>query len=140
MNSTHRLNYDQLEEKFHQILGRFFVTFAGVELNLSLRVGSAGTFADKLERFLDLAEAQASKHDDEFCEIVSWYMAADSIREARNIFAHGRWGILSTVQLIAHISGYPPETQRERRFSLTELEAFVKDAELLNKELIKFRW
>ena len=139
MKSIDRLNYDQLEGQFHQILGRFFVTFAHIELNLSLRVGGAGSFADKLGRFLDLAGTQMSNHDDEFFEIASWYMAADSIREVRNLFAHGRWGILPAAQLIAHVSGYPPETQLERHFSLTELEAFTEDAELLNKELVNIR-
>jgi hypothetical protein len=81
-----------------------------------------------------------SNHDDDFCTSVAWHMAADSIREARNLFAHGRWSVLPAAQLIAHVSGYPPEAQPERRFSLTELEAFVKDAELLNKELVKIAW
>ena len=138
MRSTNQLNYD-LEGQFHQILGRFFVTFASIELNLSLRVGGAGSFGDKLDRFLGYFGAQTCNNDDEFCEIVSWYMAADSIREVRNRFAHGRWGVLQAVQLIAHVSGYPPDEQLERRFSLMELEAFVKDAELLNKELVKIR-
>lgn len=139
MNSTDRLKYDELEAQFHQVLGRFFTAFAGVELNLSLRVGGAGSFADKLERFLESAGALMNNHD-EYCEAASWYMAADSIREVRNRFAHGRWGILAAVQLIAHVSGYPPEIQPERRFSLSELEAIVKDAELLNKDLMRIRW
>ena len=139
MNSTDRLKYDELEAQFHQVLGRFFTTFAGVELNLSLRVGGAGSFADKLERFLESAGALMN-NDDKYCEAASWYMAADSIHEVRNRFAHRRWGILAAVQLIAHVSGYPPETQPERRFSLSELEAIVKDAELLNKELMRIRW
>lgn len=140
MKLTDQLNYDQLECRFHQLLGRFFVTFAGIELNLSLRVGGAGSFADKLERFLDIVASQMSNHDDDFCASVAWYMAADSTREVRNLFAHGRWGVLPAAQLIAHVSGYPPETQPERRFSLTELESFVKEAESLNKELMKISW
>jgi hypothetical protein len=139
VNSTDRLNYDQLEAQFHQVLGRFFVTVASIELNLSLRVGGTGSYSEKLERFLDFAGAHMNNHDDEYCEALSWYMAADAIREVRNLFAHGRWGILPAVQLIAHVSGYPPETQSERRFSLPELEAIVKEAELLNMELAKIR-
>lgn len=137
---TDQLIDDQLEIRFHQLLGRFFVTFAGIELNLSLRVGGAGSFADKLERFLDIVVPQMNNHDDEFCASVAWYLAADSIREVRNLFAHGRWGVLPAAQLIAHVSGYPPETQPERRFSLAELDALVKDAELLNKELVTITW
>lgn len=140
MISTIQLSYDQLEEQLHRLLGRFFVTFAGVELNLSLRVGGVGTFGQKLERFIDVFGGQLSHHDEEFCKISAWYMAADSIRETRNLLAHGRWGILPNVQLVVHVSGYPPEKQAERRISLRDLEALVRDAELLNNELMKIVW
>lgn len=42
--------------------------------------------------------------------------------------------------LVAHVSGYPPEKQADRRICLRELEALVRDAELLNKELMKIAW
>ena len=135
MISTIQLSYDQLEEQLHRVLGRFFVTFARLELNLSLRVGGAGTFGQKLERFIDVFGTQLSQDDEKFCKISAWYMTADSIRETRNLLAHGRWGILQAVQLVVHVSGYPPETQGERRFSLPQLEALVTDAELLDIEL-----
>jgi hypothetical protein len=64
-------------------------------------------------------------------------MAADSIREIRNLLAHGRWGYLPQVQRVVHVSGYPPDAQVERHFSLSGLEAIVKDAELLQNELIR---
>lgn len=140
MISTIQLGYDQLEEQLHLVIGRFFVTFARVELNLSLRVGGAGTFVQKLERFIDVFGTQFSQDDEEFCKISAWYMAADSLRETRNLLAHGRWGILQAAQLVVHVSGYPPEEQAERRFSLLELEALVKDADLVNKELGKIAW
>jgi hypothetical protein len=140
MLSNNQLSYDQIEEQLHRSLGHLFVTFAGVELNLSLRVGGAGTFGQKLERFIDVFGAQLSDNDEEFCKISAWYMAADSMRETRNRLAHGRWGVIPNVQLVAHVSGYPPEAQDERRFPLSELEALVKDAELLNEELRKIAW
>jgi hypothetical protein len=67
-------------------------------------------------------------------------MAADSMRETRNLFAHGRWGILQNAQLVAHVTGYPSNAQVERRFPLSGLNNLVKDAELLNKELTKIAW
>lgn len=140
MLASIQLSYDQIEEQLHRLLGRFFVSFASVELNLSLRVGSAGTFGEKLKRFIDDFGAQLSDSDEEFCKISAWYMAADAMRETRNRLAHGRWGILPQVQLVVHVSGYPPQAQTERRFSLTELDTLVKDAELLNKELSKIAW
>lgn len=134
------MSHDELEEELHRLLGRFFVTFAGVELNLSLRVGCGGTFGEKLERLIDSLGVQCSPNDDDYCKILAWYMAADSMRQIRNRLAHGRWGYLPRMQLVVHVSGYPPVAQDERRFSLVELEAFVQDAELLNKELRKMRW
>ena len=140
MTSTVRLSYDQLEEQLHRLFGRFFVTFASVELNLSLRVGGAGTFGQKLERFINVFGTHVSHSDDEFCRVSTWHMAAESIRETRNLLAHGRWGIHSAGQRVVHVSGYPPDTQVERRFSLVELDVLVKDAELLNQELSKIAW
>lgn len=140
MTSTNRLDYDQLEEQLHLLLGRFFVTFAGIEFNLSCRVGGAGTFGEKLERFINVFGVQVSHSEHEFCEMFAWYMAADSIRETRNLLAHGRWGIYSAGQRVVHVSGYPPDTQVERRFSLAELDVLVKDAALLNEELSKIVW
>lgn len=134
------LYYEQMEEQLHLLLGRFFVTFARVELNLSLRVGDSGSFSHKLERYIDDVGSRFSDNDEEFHKIATWYMAADSLRETRNLFAHGRWGILQNAQLIAHVTGYPPNPQVERRFSLSELNSLVKDAELVDKELTKIAW
>jgi hypothetical protein len=53
MSPDGSLSYEQMDEQLHLLLGRLFVTFAGVELNLSLRVGGAGSFSQKLERFID---------------------------------------------------------------------------------------
>lgn len=134
------LRSEQIEEHLHLVIGSFFVTFARVELNLSFRVGAAGSFNQKLDRFIDDVGAKFSDNDEEFCKIAAWYMAADLMRETRNLFAHGRWGILQHAQLVAHVAGYPPEAQVERRFSLSELGTFVKDAELLDTELTTIAW
>lgn len=129
------LKSSEIEARLHSILGRFFVVFARVELNLSLRVGGDGSFADKLARLL----SESGELDDEntFCKTLAWYMAADSVREMRNLLAHGRWGFLMHSQQVAHVSGYPPDPQKERRFSLPELEAIVRDADLLHLELAR---
>ena len=133
-------HYKQMEEQLHHLLGRFFVTFARVELNLSLRVGDSGSFSEKLERYIDEVGSRFSDNDEEFHKIATWYMAADSLRVKRNLFAHGRWGILQNAQLVAHVVGYPPNTQVERRFPLSELNSLVKEAELVDKELTKIAW
>lgn len=140
MSSDVPLYYEQMEEKLHLLVGRFFVTFARVELHLSLRVGGSGPFSQKLGRFIDDVGARFSDNDEEFYKIATWYMAADSLRETRNLFAHGRWGMLQNAQLLAHVAGYPPNAQVERRFALSELNSLVEDAELVDKELAKIAW
>lgn len=135
--SNVQLNYQEIQDFTRFSLGRFFIAFASVELNLSLQVGGAGTFQDKLEHFYEMAIAQYADSDIHFCEISAWYMAADSMRKMRNRFAHGRWGFVTQTQSVVHVSGYPPDPQDERRFSLAELDSIVKDAELLGEELFK---
>jgi hypothetical protein len=139
-SSSTQLDYYEIQDFFHRSLGHFFVAFASIELNLSLRVGGTGTFQDKLERFLDATNAQQSENDTQYCEQVAWYMAADSIREVRNRFAHGRWGVLVVSQSVVHVSGYPPAVHDERNYSLVELRSIVADAELLSVEVCKFNW
>lgn len=104
---------------------------------LSLLVGDAGKFQDKLERFLETGIALHPDNSAHCCEVFAWYMAADSLREVRNRFAHGRWGFHTQTQIVIHVSGYPPADQDERRFSLAELDSIVMDVELLNNELSK---
>lgn len=135
--SNVQFNKQEIQDFTHCALGRFFIAFASLELNLSLQVGGVGRFQDKLERFYDMAIAQYPDSDTYFFEISAWYMAADSIRTLRNRFAHGRWGFLTQAQSIVHVAGYPPDPQDERRFSLAELDSIVKDAELLGEELSK---
>lgn len=140
MSSATYFSYEQIEAELHRLLGHFFVAFAGVEMNLSLRVGGDGTFAEKLDRFIDVFGGRFSNDDDAFSRIAAWYMAADSLREVRNRLAHGRWGILPHAQLVVHVSGYPPEVQTERRFALWELDALIAHTDTLNKELAKLPW
>lgn len=131
--STIPLDCFELEEKLYPILGRFFVGFARMELNLSLRVGGNGTFNTKLERLLQ--SASEANGEEIFCKILAWYMAADAMREMRNRLAHGRWGYLAHLQQVAHVAGYPPDPQDERRFSFDELDAIVRDVQLLSNDL-----
>lgn len=128
------MDHNELEARLHTILGRFFVSFARMELNLSLRLGGDGTFFEKLERLLN-SPIEATDSEDRFCKILAWYMAADSMRELRNLLAHGRWGFLVQLQQVVHVSGYPPGRQAERLFSFDQLDTIVRDVELLGNEL-----
>jgi hypothetical protein len=130
------LDRDQMEARLHSMLGRFFVTFARIELNLSLRVGGKGSFAKKLKRLLALP-LESGESEELFCKIQAWHKAADSLRDMRNLFAHGRWGYHVYMQQVIHVSGYPPAPQPERRFSLSELDGIAKDAELLSEEFCR---
>lgn len=124
-----------LEDSTYRMLGEFLVAFARVELNLSLLVGPDGTFGDKLDRFF--AVAHNGLADTRSFEMVAWFMAADSLREVRNRFAHGRWGFIDRTQTVVHVSGYPPGRQIERRFSLAELDGILQDTKSLASEICK---
>jgi hypothetical protein len=137
MSPNVQLNNHEIEEVTQGLLGRFFIAFARLELNLSLQVGGAGTFQDKLERYYEVAISQFGDSDVHFCEISAWYMEADSLRNLRNRFAHGRWGFHAQEQIVVHVSGYPPDLQDERHFSLSELDSIVKDAESLGNKRFK---
>lgn len=122
-----------LEDNTYRMLGEFFVAFARVELNLSLLVGPDGTFAEKLDRFFAVADSGMA--DNQFFEMAAWFMAADSLREIRNRFAHGRWSFIDRTQTVVHVSGYPPATQIEWRFSLAELHAILQDTKSLASDI-----
>jgi len=129
---------EEIEDETHRLLGRFFIAFARIELSLALRVGPDGTFHDKLEEFLNTAVSLIGDSTAQFSEVMVWYMAADSVRENRNRFAHGRWAFHAHTQSVIHVLGYPPAHQEERRYSLLELSAIVTETELLNAEFCKF--
>ena len=135
-----RLYRDELVSYTDSFLGRFFRTFAALELNLSLRVEGGGSFKEKLDRFLELEIAKHGESDLRYCEVFAWYMAVDSLRDIRNRFAHGRWGFHTHSQSVVHVAGYPPEPTDERRYSLLELDLMVKDAESLSYELLKIAY
>lgn len=132
------LTHEEIEDETHRLLGRFFIAFARIELSLALLVGADGTFHDKLEEFLNTAVSLRGDSATQFSEVMCWYMAADSVRETRNRFAHGRWAFHTHTQSVIHVNGYSPAHQEERRYSLPELRAIVTETELLNAEFCKF--
>jgi hypothetical protein len=76
--STVPLDLDQMEARLHSMLGRFFVTFARIELNLSLSVGGEGNFAKKLGRLLALP-LESGENEELSGKIQAWHKAADSL-------------------------------------------------------------
>lgn len=113
-----QLSQQELQDHTYRSLGRFFIAFARVELNLALLVGGAASFQDKLERFLETAIVQDGNND-QFYEISAWYMLADWMRETRN---HGRTLALGLPHAYAKSSACLPlsaGSSNERRYSLT---------------------
>ena len=135
IGSNVQLNHEEIQDVTRRFLGRFFIAFASVELNLSLQVGGAGTFEQKLERFYKIFTPADSdlRHD----QISAWYTAAHSMRLMRNRFAHGRWAFLTHTQTVVHVAGYPPDPQDELLLSFGELDSIVKDVEWLGEELVR---
>lgn len=136
-SSVPKLTSNEIEDETHRLLGRFFTVFAKIEFNLALLVGPEGNFHDKLQGFLNTANVRLDDSHPQFCEVMAWYKAADSVREIRNRFAHGRWTFHAPTQRVIHVLGYPPARQDEKRYSLMELQAIVRAAESVNIELCK---
>lgn len=60
------LDSKQIEEFTQKFLGRFLIAFARMELNLTLQVGAAGNFQEKLERYYNMAMAAYGDRDEHF--------------------------------------------------------------------------
>ena len=134
LGSNVPLDLGEMEARLHSIVGRFFVAFARIDLNLTLRVGNDKSFSAKLARLRSLV-LEVGDNEETVREILAWVKDADSLREIRNLVAHGRWGYLVRFQQVALVSGYPSAPQAERHFSLDELAAIVSDAESLGNAL-----
>lgn len=149
-NSEVRLSRTEIAELLYRCLGRLLVVFANIELNIAVSLANAwddgklsgdfrtmdqAKFYEKLELFFALLVAECGEDDDRYCEYFAWYMAADSIREARNRFAHGRWAFLEHAQSVNHVAGYPDAKQDERHYSFDQLNAILDEAELVRRQL-----
>lgn len=94
-------------------------------------------FQDKLENFIHISVMNKDRNDIHYQQCFEWYQAADSVREARNRFAHGRWAFLRNEPHIVHVAGYPDGKQDELRLSLADLNDIVEAAVSVDEGLAR---
>lgn len=158
MHAVTLLTEEELEDGASRLLGKLLFAFGRIEMNLALFLGGLQldepfdrvmarlekcTFDDKLDILLD---AVGQRYDDDielYGHWAEWYMAADSLRDLRNRLAHGRWGIIGHLQIVAHVAGLPGSPkQKETRYSLALLGAEVAEAPRIVAEFssLRRRW
>jgi ribosomal protein S18 acetylase RimI-like enzyme len=129
-----RLTGTELEDKASSFLGKLLFVFSRIELELALAVSESdaegNAFSHRLKLFRSMLLSQG-----EDAEGIAWCDRMENMRDYRNRFAHGRWGILHLRQQIAHVVGYPSGEQREDLFSLAALSAILDEATLLERDL-----
>ena len=146
--------HQRLEDALHRGLGRAVILFSQLDLNISLCLQSLETETDALvartridrlsmkEKLDDLQHVIASKFKGSHPKLVSdldrWFSKASEIRDLRNSFIHGRWGISPVLKEICFVPGGLPggtaESSRERRYQLSQFEEKIEGlATLLNE-------
>ncbi|MGZ5183376.1 MAG: hypothetical protein ACXWC2_23095 [Ramlibacter sp.] len=145
----------ELEATAAQYLGRLLFVFGRLELNLGLALvnlhpASASEreaarveelrFGDKLKELEAKVLASHAANARALARWRKWFLAADTLRELRNAFAHGRWGFQHYHQQIVHVSHVPGGGDRkEVRYTLEEFAAHVAAAEELAEEFSTLR-
>lgn len=147
-----------LERAAATVLGQVLFEFGRLELELALFLAwSDGgkqlkTLSEqlvddplhaKLCHLQQRASAKYSKVPAASTAFGRWLEAAHAARTQRNEFVHGRWGIAATEGRVVNVIGIPTlATQREVRYSLTELEESLNRIKLLRPQLhaLRAKW
>lgn len=140
----------ELEAMAAQCLGKLLFTFGRLETNLAVALGNAKpqrefenvmakvaklSFAEKLKIWEEeIIKGYAGNVDALACWD-KWFTSANSLRDTRNRFAHGRWGFLVAHGRVAHVTGVPGDsTQYSTFYTLDELAYLVSDAQRVADE------
>jgi hypothetical protein len=70
---------------------------------------------------------------------VQWIERVDSIRQVRNNFVHGRWGVEPHKNKVVNITGLPTGEQKSVEYAIDELAAINDDLCDLQRELSRLR-
>ncbi|NOU20412.1 MAG: hypothetical protein HOO93_01245 [Methyloglobulus sp.] len=140
----------QLEVGAAQLLGQMQFEFArldicvglcavwvddGKNLNELTPKVEAMSFHKKLEFVEDAVERRVRNPSPTYAGYQAWFARAHAARLQRNELVHGRWGIDPMTNQVLNILGLPTsDGQRERRYSLAELETVLAELKDLQYE------
>jgi len=150
-----RLTYEELEDAAATILGKMLFALSRLEVAIAFYIVWAEFGKDlealtakiidyALSKKLDLLQMMfGAKYKGDkvaLARMAAWLDEANSARELRNKFVHGRWGIADHDQQVANVTGLPTSpAQREERYSIPELQKFLSRVQQLEWSLAKLR-
>ncbi|MEP6935112.1 MAG: hypothetical protein ABI988_14445 [Nitrospirota bacterium] len=147
-----------LVSELHRLLGRTVVASANLDLVVALALQAAASRAgapmssqaiDSLNtcKKLEALQAHLAKRPPSSTSsalLAPWFSQASELRQLRNSFVHGRWGIAPLSQEVCFVpAGLPLSASEappaECRYSLSELSDEVAKIETLAGEMVSLR-
>lgn len=145
----------RLEHETALAIGRFIIEFCRLEMALGLAIAwknggselkqqtektSGESFGARLERLRKHIDSLPSDQAEASASYYSWIGAAAELREVRNQFIHGRWGIRAVDGDVSNVIGLPTSPgQHEVFYKTSELNAQVQRVIRLRDELSGLR-
>lgn len=141
-----------LENATALAIGRFIIQFSRLEMTLGLAIVWEGggkdlerlssdvvgeSFGIRLERFRNQIKKIPVEKRDAINAYEKWLASAAAVRDVRNRFIHGRWGICTTIEKVSNVVGMPtsPE-QKEYLYDVSELESEAANVAEVTKGLL----
>lgn len=150
-----RQKHVDLEREAATILGYMLFEYSRLEMDLGLLIAwkENGQDLDSLTRKLETENFNAKLASldksirSKFANMVhaaesyaTWIEQAHKLRELRNRFFHGRWGVNSTAQTISCVVGLPTSPdQQEHAYSIDDLKSALDSLRMLRADLQKLR-
>ena len=144
-----------LEDAAATVLGRMIFAFSRLDVALALNLvwsteGSqleelTGQFEEsffhkKLNFLRELVTAKYNDQKDVYSLYDQWLEDADAIRNKRNEFVHGRWGVDPIKNEVVNVIKLPTSPdQRSMRYSIRELKNALDQIEELEVRLAELR-
>ena len=143
----------RLEHEAATILGYILLEFSRLEMALGLALSGQGhgrnfdgevkhveglTFYQRLGLLKDLAYTKYGLTESVLDRYLKWIERAHAIRQFRNDFFHGRWGLSAARQMVVNVVGLPGGPgDNARAYALSELEGVLRSVRELAKDLAK---
>jgi hypothetical protein len=145
---------EALEKDAASLLGHMLFELSRLDLNLGLCLawmdgGANLTSRSKMIEGMNLksrlddlrkhVDAKLPLESEPHRAYVQWIERVDSIRQVRNNFVHGRWGVEPHKNKVVNITGLPTGEQKSVEYAIDELAAINDDLCDLQRELSRLR-
>jgi hypothetical protein len=145
---------EALENDAAALLGHMLFELSRLDLNLGLCLawvdgGATLTSRSKMIEGMNLksrlddlrkhVDAKLPLESEPHRAYVQWINRVDAIRQVRNNFVHGRWGVEPQINKVVNVTGLPTGEQASVEYSIDELAAINDDLCDLQRELSRLR-